>query len=281
MGSVVTKRFIKCHDKLKEDNRVRSSRQFALSLDYLPQGLSEIIKGRREVSTELLRRAVEKYKINPVYILTGSGPMFMTDEEQKNIKVLTIVTNPQDEEQIVHVPAQAMPVYAGAVDNPNFIQALTTFTLPGYRYKANCHRCFEVFDDSMEHSLFEGEKIICSFIQPNFWHTSLKANYVYVFVKHNEILIRRIANLAAESNKLELQCDNTFYSQEEISFADIREIWLVKSKLGPYLPTASAPKQRLNDDIKELRQIINQQSKAIHSLQQLLEDLIYQQKEGV
>ena len=62
MNNVVTQRFIKCHDKLKEDNRIRSSRQFAMSLDYLPQSLSEIIKGRRDVTIELLRKAIDKYK---------------------------------------------------------------------------------------------------------------------------------------------------------------------------------------------------------------------------
>ena len=63
LNSIVTQRFIKCHNKLREENRIRSSRQFALSLEYLPQSLSEILKGRRDVTIELLRKAVEKYKI--------------------------------------------------------------------------------------------------------------------------------------------------------------------------------------------------------------------------
>ena len=56
MNSIVTERFIKCHDKLLANNQVRSSRQFAISLDYLPQSLSEIVKGRRDVTIELLRK---------------------------------------------------------------------------------------------------------------------------------------------------------------------------------------------------------------------------------
>ena len=279
MSGIVTQRFINCHDQLKKDNRIRSSRQFALSLDYLPQGLSEIIKGRREVSTELLRKAVEKYKINPVYIYTGSGPMFMTDEERQNFKVLTIVTNPQEEEQILHVPTQASSSYASSIDNPDFIGALTSFTLPDYKYKTNCHRCFEVNDDSMEQSLFEGDKVICSFIQPNFWQTAIKINYVYTFVTHNEVLIRRVTNRLEESNQLELTGDNDFYEPTTIAITDIREIWLVKSKLCTYLATPAGERQKLNTEIKELRQTINQQSKAIHALQQMIEELIYQQKE--
>ena len=81
MNSVVTQRFIKCHNKLKDDQRVRSSRQFALSLDYLPQSLSEILKSRRDVTIELLRKAVDKFKFNPVFLFTGEGPMFMSEED--------------------------------------------------------------------------------------------------------------------------------------------------------------------------------------------------------
>jgi len=58
-ANIVTKRFIKCHDKIREDNRVRSSRQFALSLDYLPQSLSEILKGRRDVTIEKSSRKIQ------------------------------------------------------------------------------------------------------------------------------------------------------------------------------------------------------------------------------
>ena len=160
MSSIITKRFIKCHNKLREDNLVRSSRQFALSLDYLPQSLSEILKGRRDVTIELLRKSVELYKINPVYIYTGEGPMFMSEEDHKSFRVLTIVTNAQDDERIVHVPVPAQAGYAGEMTNPTFISNLPTYTLPDYKYKVGTHRSFDVAGDSMEPTLFEGDKVI-------------------------------------------------------------------------------------------------------------------------
>jgi phage repressor protein C with HTH and peptisase S24 domain len=163
MSNIVTQRFIKCHNTLKEENQVRSSRQFALSLDYLPQSLSEILKGRRDVTIELLRKAVEKYKINPVYLYTGEGPMFMTEEEHNDFRVLTIVASAQEDEQIVHVPIPAQLGYATELGNPKFIQGLPTYTLPDYKYKVGTHRSFDVSGDSMEPTLFEGDKVICSF----------------------------------------------------------------------------------------------------------------------
>ena len=98
-----------------------------MSLEYLPQSLSEILKGRRDVTIELLRKAVDKYKINPVYIYTGEGPMFMSEEDHKSFRVLTIVTNTQEDEKIVHVPVPAQAGYCGEMTDPTFIQDLPTF----------------------------------------------------------------------------------------------------------------------------------------------------------
>jgi len=87
-------------------------REFARSLDYLPQSLSEILKERRDVTIELLRKAVAVYKFNPVYIYTGQGPLYMTEEGDTSFRVLTVVTNSANDERIVHVPVPAHGGYA-------------------------------------------------------------------------------------------------------------------------------------------------------------------------
>ena len=87
MNSIVTQRFINCHNKLRKEQRVKSSRQFAMQLEYLPQSLSEILKNRRDVTIELIRKAVEVYKMNPVYLFSGEGPLFMKEDDHKNFKV--------------------------------------------------------------------------------------------------------------------------------------------------------------------------------------------------
>ena len=67
-NNVVTQRFIRCHNKLRENKTIKSSRQFALELEYLPQSLSEILKGRRDVTIELIRKAIEVYRMNPIFM---------------------------------------------------------------------------------------------------------------------------------------------------------------------------------------------------------------------
>ncbi|MFK7774282.1 MAG: helix-turn-helix transcriptional regulator [Saprospiraceae bacterium] len=274
MNNVVTQRFIKCHDKLREEKRIKSSRQFALSLEYLPQSLSEILKGRRDVTIELLRKSVERYQINPVYIYTGDGPMFMSEEDHKSFRVLTIVTNGQDDERIVHVPVPAQAGYAGELANPTFIQDLPSFTLPDYKYKVGTHRSFDVSGDSMEPTLFEGDKVVCSFLEPTLWETSIKDNYVYVIVTRGDIVVKRVFNKLRESKHLEVQSDNNFYDPYQIPISDIREIWYVRAKISPFLPSPANIQNIVRDEVKLLQNIVNKQNHLIYNLNETIEKLI-------
>jgi phage repressor protein C with HTH and peptisase S24 domain len=274
MSNIVTKRFIKCHDQLLEENRVRSSRQFALSLDYLPQSLSEIRKGRRDVTIELLRKAVETYKINPVYIYTGEGPMFMSEEDYSSMRVLTIVTNTEEDERIVHVPVPAQAGYPGELSNPKFIEDLPTYSLPDYKFKVGTHRSFDVAGDSMEPTLFEGDKVVCSFLEPTLWESSIKDNYVYVIVTRGDVMVKRVRNRLKEEKVLYLSSDNEFYENYQVNIGDIREVWYVRAKVSPFLPSPQNIKNYLLDEINELRQTITQQSQSIQQLGRTVEKLL-------
>ncbi len=278
MNNVVTQRFIKCHNKLREENRVRSSRQFALSLDYLPQSLSEILKGRRDVTIELLRKAVEKYKINPVFLYTGEGPMFMAEDNNKDFRVLTIVTNAEDDERIVHVPLPAQAGYAGEMADPGFIQELPTYTLPDYKYKVGTHRSFDVAGDSMEPTLLEGDKVVCSFVEPSQWPNTLKDNHVYVIVTRGDVVVKRIVNCLVKDDTLELHSDNNFYRPYPVAANDIREVWSVRAKVSPILSAPQSSQPPLSKEVQDLKRTINQQSQIIRDLNVSLQQLMARQE---
>ena len=278
MNSIVTQRFIKCHDSIREEKRVKSSRQFALALDYLPQSLSEILKGRRDVTIELLRKAVEKYQMNPVYLYTGEGPMFMSEEDHKSFRVLTIVSNGQDDERIVHVPIPAQAGYAGDMATPTFIQDLPSYTLPDYKYKVGTHRSFDVSGDSMEPTLFEGDKVICSFLEPTLWETAMKDNYVYVIVTRGDIVVKRAFNHLKEEKHIKAHSDNNFYQPYEIPIGDIREVWYVRAKISPFLPSPMNIQNMLRDEVRELKMIVNRQNGLIQNLNDTMNRLMDREK---
>jgi len=274
MNNIVTQRFVKCLKQLKEDGVIRSMREFARSLDYLPQSLSEILKERRDVTIELLRKAVAFYKFNPVYIYTGQGPLYMTEEGDTSFRVLTVVTNSTNDERIVHVPVPAHAGYASELSNPVFIQDLPSFSLPDYKYKVGTHRSFDVSGDSMEPTLFEGDKVVCSFLEPTLWETAIKNNYVYVIVTQGDILIKRAQNYLKEDRQIELQSDNTFYEPYRISLGDIREMWYVRAKISPFLPSPQNISNMIRDEMLEMRKVMGDQSRMIEKLNKMMETLI-------
>lgn len=272
MNSIVTDRFIKCHDKLREEGKVRSSRQFALTLDYLPQSLSEIFKGRRDVTIELLRKAVEEYNFNPAYLFTGEGAMFLSkDSIGRSFRTLTVITDKNDDERIVHVPIPAQAGYAGEQLDPVFFGELPTYTLPDYKYKIGTHRSFDVSGDSMEPTLFEGDKVVCSFLDSDFWESSLKDNYVYVIVTRGDVLVKRVFNKIKEERCLELHSDNDFYQPFNMPAGDIREIWYVRAKISPFLPSPSNIQNYVRTEVSELKQVILYQSQLIENLYKTVE----------
>lgn len=272
--SIVTQRFIKCHNKLRENKAVKSSRQFAVDIDYLPQSLSEILKGRRDVTIEVLRKSVEMFKINPIYLFTGEGSMFLTEDDNKSLRVLTVMTDTTDEERIVHVPVPAQTSYANELNDPKFIQNLPSFTLPDYKYKVGTHRSFDAAGDSMEPTLFEGDKIVCSYIEPALWESGMKDGYVYVIVTQDDIVIRRVYNHLKINRLIEVHSDNKFYEPYSIPLSMIREIWYVRAKISPFLPAPNRIQHLFYDDMNSLKSTVTEQSRLIENLNQTIQKLV-------
>jgi phage repressor protein C with HTH and peptisase S24 domain len=270
VNNIVTQRFIKCHNRLRENKTIKSSRQLALELEYLPQSLSEILKGRRDVTIELIRKAVEVYKINPIYLFTGEGSMFLGDEDNKGLRVLTVVTDTKNDEQIVHVPSPAHSGYVSEMHDSAFIQNLPTFSLPDYKYKVGTHRSFDVTGDMMEPTLFEGDKVICSFIEQSLWETAIKDSYVYVVVTKDDIVIRRIYNQLKTNKLLELRSDNNFYEPYYVSLNNVREIWYVRAKISPFLPSPNRIQSIFLEEINALKETLREQSRYFGTLNETI-----------
>jgi phage repressor protein C with HTH and peptisase S24 domain len=121
--------------------------------------------------------------------------MFIDGEDKNGMTILTVVVDEDNNEKIVHVPIPAQAGYPSEFDNPDFIQDLPSFSLPDYKYKIGTHRSFDVAGDSMEPTLFEGDKVICSYVEPNLWEIAIKNNYVYIIVTKSDILVKRVHNL--------------------------------------------------------------------------------------
>ena len=255
MQSAVTERFMQCVQKLIAENGVKSMRQFAISLDYLPQGLSEIANGRRDVTIELLRKAIEKYQFNSEFIFTGAGSKFKTDINA-DLKVLSIVTDRDDREYIVHVPVAAQAGYTDQFIDPSYIKELPTYNLPYDNIRGESYRSFDVSGSSMEPTLQHGDKVVCSFIEPQYWKQAIRDGQVYVVITTDGVVVKRLINRLRTHGTIDLVSDNSTYEVTELPAADIKEVWWVRLRITPYLDRPAAQTQDLNRVLERISKLV-------------------------
>ncbi|GLR16295.1 hypothetical protein GCM10007940_09100 [Portibacter lacus] len=248
-----------------------------MSLDYLPQSLSEIVKGRRDVTIEVLRKAIEVYDLNADYLFSGRGEMFANDHAKKDY-VLTVVTDNAQEEKIVHIPIPAQAGYGGQLMDPSYFTDLETYSLPEFNNSRGTFRSFSVSGDSMEPTLFEGDKIVCSYIERDQWHSSVKNGYVYVVITQHDVLVKRIENNIAKRASVTLISDNSFYEDRVIAINDVLEIWYIKVKISPFMPSPSNVRNGFSDDVELLRNTIDDQSELIKDLSATIQKLLKQNR---
>lgn len=264
MNSVVTERFIHCLEKLMENRIVRSKRQFAHALEYLPQGISEIVNGRRDVTIELLRKAVDVYDLNPQYLLSGTGSIF-SQQNTHDLNVLTIVTDKNDQERIIHVPVPAQAGYVEQFHNPEYVQNLPTYRLPDSIFDHGTYRSFDVSGLSMEPVFFTGDKVICSYIESNYWKQAIKDQHFYVIVTDEGVVVKRVINRFRESQSLELISENFDYPPYLVHGDQIREVWKVRLKITSKLEMNEVSQSK-QSRLKEINGQLARQNEMIQSL---------------
>jgi len=280
MQKEITQRFIKCLHYLKDEKVIPSIRQFALSIDIHPQCISDIVTQKRVVNCDILNRSIQLYNVNPIYIFKGSGSMISDANESVHHDngVVTVVTDNMGNERIVHVPFEAHAGYGNQMTDPVFMQELPSFTLPDSKYAHGTYRCFDVIGDSMEPTLFSGDKVVCSYIEQENWLKGIKNNYVYVVITQNDVYVKRVNNKLKESSQLLISSDNQFYEVQSIDIQDLVEVWQVSVKISQFMPSPNHVRNGLHHEVEGLKDTISEQSKLIQSLNKTVEKLLKQNR---
>jgi len=229
----LAQRFKECIQVLCEQEKVRSARHFALSLDYLPENLSNILPSL-EASHDLVHKACKMYDINMSFLVYGEGEMFLHHAVKNDLRVLTIVTDKQNDERIVHVPVPAQAGYVSDLADPTFYSELPSYSLPDFTFSQGTHRSFDVSGDSMEPVLEAGDTVVCSFIEPCQWIHGIKDDHIYVIVTNTDIVVKRVQNELKKTRSLFLLSDNDSYRAYHIPAENVKEIWYVRLRISPF-----------------------------------------------
>ncbi len=267
-----------CLKRLKEENKVRSFRQFAQSLDYLPQSLNDIIHGKRDVTIELCRKAAETFHFNLNYVFLGEGEMFNNEIDNSDQGIVTVVTDNFGNECISYVDVEAQAGYGDNMHDAVFMKNLPSFTLPDPIFQQGTYRCFGIKGDSMEPTLRSGDKLVCSFVEPDHWDHAIKDNDAYILVTPHEVVVKRLKNRIKESGEVLCVSDNKSFEPYAIPVAELKEVWSVKMRLSKFLSRPSQEKMDVKEELCALKQNIKSQSQLIQSLNSTIENLLKQQR---
>ncbi len=232
---IVSQRFVQCMKSLLDGHGVSSARQLALSMNYKPQGLSEIMLGKRNAPVELIKRAAEVHRVNVRYLFFGEGEMFDLPGQQNAVMMHVLVTDTMQKERIVHVPVTAHAGYRENLAEPVFFRQLPTFALPENILGDGSYRSFEVEGSSMEPTILPGDKVIGAYVEPQFWEQGIKDNMVYVLVTDDSVVVKRVVNFIRGEKMLELHSDNKTFRPDRLPANVLREVWLVRLRITAHL----------------------------------------------
>ena len=248
--NVVTKRFIEVFNSLKKNNVFKSDSAFAKSLDYTPQALHEIVKGRRDLPMNVLYDFVNQYDIDPRSILSNK------EFTQKNENPIhTIVVDNTGNERCLLIDKKACAGYLAGLNDENFTKKLPAISLPpGLEHKSICG--FQIQGDSMEPNVYDGDWVFCSLVEKLEW---IRPDYVHLLVCEEGIVLKRIEEINLEKEYLILKSDNHRYNSYQVPLSEVKKVWFLEKSLNSRFPNHSDLQDKVNKLEKALLTVLSKE----------------------
>lgn len=264
----ITQRFILIYNDLNERRLVRSARQFALSLDFYPQSWNDILKGRRDVTIELIRMAVTVYNINAQYLFTGIGDMYLDSDLKSyvpNAQRIPIVTRDKLREYVKHEGSYS---FDGPFINLSQLSA-----------KDKSYIAFEIGSDLIDPHFVKGDILICRQICRDNWHNLLCDGFCYVIITRDDLVVDRIVNRIGENNTIFLRNSKSSMTQtNSLGCDEINEIWEMVWLLTNDLPQPNSVTYNTEKQISDFTHVLEKQCESISSLQVTINKLLKQNR---
>jgi phage repressor protein C with HTH and peptisase S24 domain len=267
---------------------------FATFLNVSRSYLSNIEAGRREVPFEAVTLLVGAKNVSAHWFHTGEGLMFQkapkhpspnpslipspnatnktkgTKKAERepaqtdNLRILVATVDSRDRENIALVSTRVAAGYAdGGFMNPEFMKDLPSFSLPDSAYKNATFRAFQVSGDSMQPTLWEGDWVICRFI--DHWNRDIRDTFVHVIVTDDRPVVKRLLNRLNERGQLTLQSDNPAYPAQFLDGERVREVWVAVGRLSRQFAN---PRYDLIQEVSRSRADIDELMLRLDALEQ-------------
>jgi len=263
MVSIVSNRFVLVVQEMKRKGLIKSYKQFALDIDYFPQGMNSILKGEREASVEMIRKAAQIFPINLDFLFFGKGDTLKD----------AILNSEESGSSLVKVP----------VFTPDQIHMLSTYVtnrsiyVSGFLHvpalwfsKANIV-AIQVVKDTMSPVLHAGDFVFCSEVD----RYQLRSGNIYGVLEKNEILFCRYRH-RVESKFLVFTQDVFADSEIKISEDDILTVFEVERKVTSVLTIQNKLSNQISKELQYLHITSEEQLENMKNLNKSMETLLKQ-----
>jgi transcriptional regulator with XRE-family HTH domain len=158
-----------------------------------------------------------------------------------------VTVDAQGNENVVFVPVRARAGYLSGYEDPEFIQTLPTYSMPGMRN--GTFRAFETYGHSMVPTFQESDVIFGRYVA-NF--NEIRDDRVYVVVtKRDGVVVKRVINRISIEGKLILNSDNQRHLGEYppiiVDPEEILEMWYGFSFYSRQMRSPKDIYNRMND----------------------------------
>ena len=205
------------------DKLVKLARHFGVTVDYLLTGESANSAAPQNSSSY-------KQPENQLHVVREEKPAPYS-KATDGLRILTVQVGADNEENIEFVGTKAAAGYgAGGFLEKEFIGNLPHFRLPDAAYRNGSFRCFQVSGESMQSTLYNGDWVICRYIER--WDRDIRDNRVYVVVTEDGIRVKRLLNRLTERGNLALQSDNMAFPVDFVDGGEVREVWEAVGRLS-------------------------------------------------
>jgi transcriptional regulator with XRE-family HTH domain/signal peptidase I len=186
--------------------------------------------------------SAKKYPENNLLTVANEDPPSLFRMPQ------VITVDSQGNENVVMVPVRARAGYLNGYSDPEFMQSLPAYRLPGL--SNGTFRLFEVEGQSMFPTLSAGDLVIGAYVEQL---SLVRDDRVYVVVTKNDggLVVKRVLNRLSTDGKLILKSDNykdrELYPTMIVEPNNIVELWYVTGFISRQLRPPAEMYNRLID----------------------------------
>jgi transcriptional regulator with XRE-family HTH domain len=234
--------------------------------------ISDYERNRSEPNLDTLRRISDFFKVSIDSILGSTHLINDSEVNEKQVKSTpnstpnntpnrlnepfveygkrmpkVVTVDSQGNENISFVPVRARAGYLSGYGDPEYVQSLATYSLPGIQN--GTYRMFEVEGHSMVTTFHESDLIVGRFVENM---AELRSDRVHVVVtKRDGVVVKRVINRLQSDGVLILNSDNQRHAGDYppivVRAEEVLEIWYAVAYMSRQMRAPGELYQRLID----------------------------------